>query len=177
MNQTLTFDVSSLFHKGPGTSINYSFNGPVEFDGLKLTQDIKGDVEIMRLQDGFNCKISEVDTVVELVCSLCLEKFNQSINIEHDERIYYFKNPAKIEDPNDLFLVDIKKQEVDLTEPLRQEIILHFPQLLVCYKGCKGICPICGINRNTQSCDCKEYEPEENKPLSALKSLLKKNNG
>ena len=176
MNQTLIFDVSSLSNKGPGKSVKYSFDGPANFEDFKLNSNLKGNIEIMSLDEGFNCKISNVETVVELTCDRCLKEFNQDINIEKDERQYYLHKPEIIEDPNDVFLVDVEKQEVDLTEPLRQEIILHFPQLPVCYQRCKGICPICGVDENTKQCDCTEELPEENKALSALKSLIKKNN-
>ena len=177
MNQTLIFDVSSLFNKGIGTSIKYSFDGPADFEGLKLNSNLKGELEIMRIEDGVNCKILNVDSSIELTCDCCLKKFNQDFHINEDERQYYFNQPKIIDDPNDVFLVNIKRQDIDLTEPLRQEIILHFPGLPVCFKSCKGICPICGIDKNNKNCNCQEELPEENKPLSALKSLIKKNNG
>ena len=176
MNETLLFDVSALFNSGVGKSVKYSFDAPVDFDDFKLSSTLKGELEIMRIEDGFNCKISKVDTSVELTCDRCLKKFNEDIHVKKDERQYYFNKPESIHDPNDIFLVNIKRQDIDLTEPLRQEIILHFPELPVCYKSCKGICPLCGIEKNTKNCDCKEELIEENKPLAALKSLIKKNN-
>jgi uncharacterized protein len=72
-------------------------------------------------------------------------------------------------------LIDKNKLEIDLTEALRQEIILHFPVVQVCSTRCKGLCPYCGKDRNKESCDCKDTQEDGQmtKPLANLKSLLK----
>jgi len=44
---------------------------------------------------------------------------------------------------------------VDLGEEIRQEMILSNPPKILCKKDCKGICPQCGANLNTEQCKCK----------------------
>ena len=70
----------------------------------------------MKMEDALSCQLSNIDTSVELTCDLCLKKFTEPIHIELDERQYHFQKPEVIDDPNDIFLVNIKKQEIDLTE-------------------------------------------------------------
>ncbi len=44
---------------------------------------------------------------------------------------------------------------LELSEVLREVVLLAMPMQLVCKESCKGICPSCGQNRNTQECDCR----------------------
>lgn len=171
-NQTLQFNVSSLLKQGTGTRELYSFVAPLKFDDVKIASDIKGKVEIMKIDDGINAKMEDVRLMMDFRCDRCLKSFKQEVLINRAERQYLFEAPRKLVDPNDLFLIDMKNETIDLKEPLRQEIILHFPLIPVCSKSCLGICPHCGKNRNRGQCNCRT-EKTLNKPLSALKQLLK----
>jgi uncharacterized protein len=42
-----------------------------------------------------------------------------------------------------------------LNDVLREVVLLALPMQLVCSEACKGICPICGQNRNQQDCGCQ----------------------
>lgn len=171
-SQALQFNVSSLLKQGTGTRELYSFVAPLKFDDVKIASDIKGKVEIMKIDDGVNAKMEDVELKVPLRCEKCLKNFNQTVHVGRAERQYLFEAPRYATDPNDLFLINMKNETIDLKEPLRQEIILHFPLIPVCSKSCLGICPHCGKDRNKKQCDCKTKK-ELNKPLSALKQLLK----
>ncbi len=58
---------------------------------------------------------------------------------------------------------------VDLTNDIREAMILAFPLYPVCRPDCKGLCPQCGADKNETECDCKP--PAENRwaALSGLK--------
>lgn len=172
-NSNLKFEVAKLMKASTGTRETYSFQKPVKLEGIKAKSDLQGKLEIMRIEEGLNAKLPEAQLTVELECDKCLKKFDLEINIHEVERQFYFHKPEKIDDPNDIFLVDTKNQKIDISEPLRQEIILHFPEVSVCCLSCKGICAHCGKDRNQEECTCEDDIPEKNKPLSALKDLMK----
>lgn len=44
---------------------------------------------------------------------------------------------------------------LELEEILREQVMLALPMQRVCSQDCKGICPVCGRNRNETACDCK----------------------
>ena len=50
--------------------------------------------------------------------------------------------------------VDEKTEFVDLTDGIRESIILGLPTYPVCREDCQGICPQCGKNLNEGSCSC-----------------------
>ena len=172
MKNVLAFDISKLLDKTTGTSDNYSFEGHMDLEGLKLKTPLRGRVEIMRIEEGFNVKAIDVTTKVELLCDKCLSHYAQPVKVEDTERIFFLNRPPKAEDAADLFMVDKKHLSVDVSELLRQEIILHFPISSVCSKSCKGLCEFCGKNKNKSKCTCREVSTAY-KPLAKLKELLK----
>ena len=41
---------------------------------------------------------------------------------------------------------------LDITEDVRQEIMLSYPVKILCREECRGLCPQCGVNWNEGSC-------------------------
>jgi uncharacterized protein len=70
------------------------------------------------------------------------------------------------EDDLDVFPFD--GEQVDLEPLLREQFVLAIPFAPLCAEDCKGLCPQCGIDRNTSSCTC---EPPIDPRLAALKGL------
>lgn len=172
MHNIFTFDVSSFENKTNGQKETYAFEGAAGFKDFKVCSDFFGRAEIIKLDDCLNVYISEGEVELEFVCEKCLKPFKKTINFGKTERQFYLKRPRVVEDINDFYLVDTKRWEVDISEMVRQEIILHFPLNLVCSTHCKGLCPVCGEDRNKVKCKCKILNPAE-KPLSILKDLVK----
>ena len=42
-----------------------------------------------------------------------------------------------------------------LEDVLREQVLLSLPVRTLCKPDCKGLCPRCGENRNSQSCSCE----------------------
>ena len=51
------------------------------------------------------------------------------------------------------------------------DLVLELPMRFVCSEDCKGICYVCGANRNIAPCTCQEGGERQN-PFSALSELL-----
>lgn len=49
-------------------------------------------------------------------------------------------------------------EEVDITEDLREAIILSLPRFPLCDEACKGLCPTCGKDLNEGPCGCSKGE-------------------
>jgi uncharacterized protein len=169
--EQLSFSVSQLLHEGTGKTIQFDFSVSPEtesFPDLKFTGLLSGQVVVMRIDNGVNVSIEKLNATLLFDCQRCLESFEKEIEIEEIERMFFEKNEEN-EDPNENFLIDLKSQKINISEMLRQEIILHFPPVSVCSKSCKGLCSLCGCNLNQEKCECKASE--DLKPLSILKEL------
>ena len=44
---------------------------------------------------------------------------------------------------------------IDLSVGIRETIVLSIPIALLCKANCRGLCPVCGKNKNKEKCDCK----------------------
>jgi uncharacterized protein len=59
---------------------------------------------------------------------------------------------------------------LDLTEPLREHVLLAVPRYVLCGEDCRGLCPRCGTNWNTAECQCAVHgEDDRWAPLRRLK--------
>ncbi|MEE9369260.1 MAG: DUF177 domain-containing protein [Pontiella sp.] len=84
-----------------------------------------------------------LDVNVKLQCARCSDFFSTTVGVSDFLRAY--PAPAGTDD-------------VDITEDLREEILLHVPDFPVCNEGCKGICSQCGANLNKDACECETEE-------------------
>ena len=61
-----------------------------------------------------------------------------------------------------------------LEDVLREQVLLSLPVRALCKPDCKGLCPRCGQNRNTQECSCEESQTDPRwEALSGLRSRIK----
>ena len=65
-----------------------------------------------------------------------------------------FDFTAKVPDFTACVEAGEKIEIVDLTDEIRQSIILALPTYPVCSPACRGVCPACGKNLNEGSCGC-----------------------
>ena len=64
-----------------------------------------------------------------------------------------------------------KDDTIDLGELMRDEFYLALPMKPLCRPDCKGLCPMCGVNWNRETCTCKAEWTDPR--LDSLKTLLK----
>jgi uncharacterized metal-binding protein YceD (DUF177 family) len=76
------------------------------------------------------------------------------------------EGPEVAEDDLDVFPFD--GERIDLEPLFREQFVLAIPYAPLCAETCKGLCPQCGIDRNTASCACV---PPIDPRLAALKGL------
>jgi uncharacterized protein len=147
----------------------YRVNAPVD-----LRMVIHKDHDRFRL-------VGTVRTALELACSRCLEPYVLPVDRAFDLRYLPAgaaepekddDDEAEVED-DDVAMTFYRDEQIDLNELLREQFYLALPMKPLCSEGCKGICPMCGTNRNTAPCDCS---PQREDPrLAGLKTLLKRN--
>jgi uncharacterized protein len=72
------------------------------------------------------------------ICSRCLEPVESSV-----------KENLKLNFPT-----ENQTDYIDLGEDIRQEMVMDMPVRLLCKDDCKGLCVHCGVNLNTEKCQC-----------------------
>ncbi len=57
-------------------------------------------------------------------------------------------------DEDDVVLIPAGARELDLRPAVREEWLLAVPAFALCRDDCRGLCPTCGADRNTDACNC-----------------------
>ena len=58
---------------------------------------------------------------------------------------------------------------IDITSDIRDELLIELPMNPLCDDECKGLCPVCGVNRNRKECRCTQ---SGNLAWSALDGII-----
>ncbi|MDP9169714.1 MAG: DUF177 domain-containing protein [Acidobacteriota bacterium] len=115
-----------------------------------------------------------VKTSLETICDRCLGRAGFGIDTEFD----LFYKPVESAPTNEAEIaIDEGEAEMGfyelpglvLEDILREQVLLQLPMQKVCSEACRGICPLCGANRNEVDCDC-EAHPGDDRWL-ALKDI------
>jgi uncharacterized protein len=58
-------------------------------------------------------------------------------------------------------LLVVPEGKIALEEVATEQLYLNLPLKPICSPACRGLCPACGVNRNTTSCACegKDLDP------------------
>jgi uncharacterized protein len=79
--------------------------------------------------------------------------------IDDDFELYYRPvaegyGEEKVVDEGEAEMGFYEGDGVELNDVLREFVLLTLPMQRVCGEDCKGICPVCGQNRNQKECAC-----------------------
>lgn len=170
----MLFNVAQLMKSAVGTSFVTDFQEDEVAldDDLKVVGPILGHARMRRTNQGLLVD-GWVDLMLKLSCTRCLKDFEQPMHVTFEEQFYptvdiVTGTPLPPFDEEEIFPIDDHHQ-VDLTEAVRQRVLLALPMVTVCQEDCKGLCAQCGKDLNLGPCDCK---PEPDARWHALEQLL-----
>lgn len=108
-----------------------------------------------------------LSTTVTYQCSRCLELYQAPLHLEFRELF------ASLEQPGEEEVHVLTADAVDLTPYIEETVNLAIEFRPLCSVDCKGLCPVCGVDRNKEHCDCNESRPLDPR-FAALEDLLSK---
>ena len=82
-----------------------------------------------------------------------------------------FTSEAEEPEFTESFEIKPETEFMDLTEAVRQAIILALPGYPVCKESCKGLCMKCGANLNNGPCKCTSTGGQDDSRWGALDAL------
>ena len=143
-------------------------------DAYRIVAPVHVAFDIHKDKDKFRL-VGKTTTELELGCSRCLEPFRMPVNADFDLRFYpasAMSAEAEREvDDEDLETSYYHDEKIDLNQVLREQFYLALPMKPLCGDDCKGLCPQCGTNLNTGTCDCT---PQWEDPRLAVLKQLKR---
>jgi uncharacterized protein len=174
----LEFNVAQLLKESTGAVRNYEVNTDLvgDFDDgeLKIVAPLTGQVRFLRTGPHI-LATGELQTSIEKSCGRCLTSFTAPVAIELEEEFFptldiitgaAITQPPEIEEAN---LVD-EQHILDLSEVVRQELLVKNDSIFYCRPDCKGLCPTCGQDLNVGSCNCHNEDVDPR--WAGLQALL-----
>jgi uncharacterized protein len=121
-------------------------------DGVEYKEPIRARLSVWLVGHTLVVR-GRLSTPAVLECNRCLRAFHHQVIVQ-----------------DYTYSAEVRGDEtVDLTESIREHIILSLPMKRLCSAECKGLCPLCGQDLNASACDCRKSQGAH--PFSGLDHL------
>ncbi len=156
----MRYNVSQLLKENTGGVRHYLVDEDVTgLDPAIVPCDLlHGEVDLLRTPRGI-LVTGTMATRVEMSCSRCLEPIEVALVITIEEEFQptidvISGRQLPMEEEDQALWIDAH-HILDLTEVVRQDLLLALPAHPLCRETCAGLCPQCGQNWNEGPCDCQ----------------------
>jgi uncharacterized protein len=141
---------------------DFRIAGPVT-----LVADLHKDAQKVRLT-------GRVTATLDLDCSRCVEAFEIPVDARFDMLLLpQAENTGEEErevKADDVGVSYYENDVIDLAEVVREQLYLALPMKPLCRDDCRGLCPVCGKNKNREACACQaEWVDPRLEPLRKLR--------
>ena len=148
---------SGFAHKYAGGELNFSD------ERIRLVENPEISGVLTRDDEKITVK-GKLAGQVQVDCDRCLQPI--TIPVAADFHLTYVTpaqyqagNVAELES-DDLELSIFDGEGIDLDDVTREQILLAVPERVLCREDCRGICPVCGTDRNLTECTCERTETD-----------------
>ena len=124
----------------------------VRFEDARVVGSITDNSGYMRLR-------LKVELVYHGECARCLAPVDGVFSLDFERTVAAEGtiDEDKLEELADEY-VTLSGSELDVDEPICEELMLSFPSRLLCSDDCPGLCPKCGKPKRDGNCGCSEKE-------------------
>ncbi len=116
----------------------------------------------------------QLTAVIQVECDRCLRPVTLPIQSEFAVEFVTTEAYKALEvselGEEDLALSVFDGEFIDVDEIVAEQLMLAVPSQAICRADCKGLCAVCGADRNLNECDCKATEMDPR--WSTLKELV-----
>jgi uncharacterized protein len=152
---------------------------PRELEGLALLGvspiDCRGTVRFSDPDFVLHGGLAYEQTVA---CDRCLKPVRLAAGAELDLMLVERARPRSTSgetelSESDLGVVEVAGDSFDTRPLVMEQVALGVPMKPLCREDCRGLCPVCGIDRNEATCDCATARVDPRwAGLAALKDSL-----
>jgi uncharacterized protein len=135
----MIIDVTQMLKEPAGSRRHYTLDGSGE-------PPVWGWMELVRTDRGVFIS-GALKSTIQAICSRCLKPFDYPI-------VQDIKEEYLLKAEEGAFAINARG-EIDLSEALRQYILLAVPMKPLCRPDCAGLCPDCGHDLNAGPCECQ----------------------
>ena len=97
----------------------------------------------------------DTESTISGACDRCLTEVTFKVPVSVDETIQVSEGEVVPDEELGPYSF-IDGEDILIDELILNEILVNFPAKILCQDDCKGICPVCGKNRNIEACGCDD---------------------
>ena len=143
--------------------------GHIDFSGEALEQGSPlhavGSAELLEESDGQLQIQGRITVEMAAQCDRCLGRarfpLDQSFDLMYHPMAEIAQDEEVAIDADEAEIGFYEGSGIELEIILREQVLLALPMQRVCSETCKGICPVCGRNRNETECECRAEDPDD----------------
>lgn len=147
-------------------------SGALDYHGADFRQLGPLKVDAVAELVGFEiCIRGHIGAHLEATCDRCLGAVG--LPVDRDFDLYYrpvasIAREEEIKVPEDELEVGFYSGDgIALADVVIEQVILSVPMKVICGAECLGLCPVCGTNRNLETCKCPA--PQDESPFASLR--------
>jgi uncharacterized protein len=135
------------------------FTGDEEEEGVSLIPPLAAQLEIHKAGGRKYIVEGHLEGMLQVRCDRCLENFQRNIDINFRS---FFALPSEETSESELELEDEDLdvefrvgEEIEVSDVIREQVLLDLPMKRICREECKGLCKKCGGDLNKGPCGCE----------------------
>jgi len=136
----------------------------ISVPGVKFPEPIEVDLSATQSGDEVFCQ-GDIFCNLEVECSRCLEVYDVSINTQFQFVVQMIDMNGDGEDAgdedDDYELIPKSQSSLDISQRVRDAILLNISLKPLCSEDCQGLCLMCGVNLNESDCECLPDKSDE----------------
>jgi uncharacterized protein len=128
---------------------------PLEVEGKARLIEALGEIQIE----------GRLKVNVETDCDRCLEVCRYPIDTKFS--LSYLPADTEVSseekglDDDAVTVAFYEGDGIALEEVFREQVFLALPMQRLCREGCRGLCPVCGVNWNERTCECELADADD----------------
>lgn len=137
--ETLKIKIKNIQSSGLKESLQVAARdlGLEDAGDIHFNHPVRVDFNLEKVSDMVLANVKVV-AKFSTICGRCLEEVQEELKENLDLN----------------FSINPRDEFIDLTEDIRQEMVMDVPVRVLCKQDCKGLCVHCGVNLNTEQCQC-----------------------
>lgn len=166
----LSVDLRAVWHGSVEIAGSLAPDDP-RLDGLEvdLAKPVTVTGELAGAGPGRYYWRGEVTTTVRGACRRCLVPVDVAVAVPVE--VMFTEDASAADDPSS-WVIEPNATVLDLSESVREELLLSAPAYVLCREDCRGLCPGCGQDLNVGTCTCRPSTDSHWGPLEALRNAF-----
>jgi uncharacterized protein len=136
----------------------HQFNFTTKVEELGVEEKFIGNVLLNCEMDKSSSQIiinCNLGITAKLECDRCTAEIEDEFEVSFKSIYFISHNKSDNEiDESGIHYLSPDDDKIDLSDDVIENALLTIPMKVLCSENCKGLCPICGVNKNDKECNC-----------------------